>query len=176
MLGLVQLSQPWKKYSGCEQCETTKRMYETYLRLEGLEGGRRGPLLGRGEGGGRADKGEGGELEHGWIGWVVSIEKIVRDCRIFLWWATSTDQAPSLAMWNLSIKNGVNRELNNLYVGISTLLRFARNFPMIFWESTQVFNMAFWRARNARKRAAGRNFDVPIFQIARFNRCERYPR
>ena len=47
----------------------------TYLRLEGLEGGGGGTLLGRGEGGGRADEGEGSKLEHGGIS-LVSIEKL----------------------------------------------------------------------------------------------------
>ena len=40
---------------------------QTYLRLEGLEGGGGGTLLGRGEGGGASDEGEGSELEHGWM-------------------------------------------------------------------------------------------------------------
>lgn len=40
----------------------------TYLRLEGLEGGGGGTLLGRGEGGGAGNEGgEGSKLEHGCV-------------------------------------------------------------------------------------------------------------
>ena len=55
----------WKKYPryNAKRCSSM----QTYLRLEGLEGGGGGTLLGRGEGGGASDEGEGSELEHGWM-------------------------------------------------------------------------------------------------------------
>ena len=64
MLGLVQLAHNLKKYPRYNRKEDTAQM-QTYLALEGAESGARGTLLSRGKGSGRADEGEGGELEHG---------------------------------------------------------------------------------------------------------------
>ena len=48
-----------------ERVEEAERGLGAELGFEGLEGGGGGTLLSGGEGSGRADEGEGGELEHG---------------------------------------------------------------------------------------------------------------